>query len=117
MANEKWKKSSWCLALATMLLACGSGGDDGGSSGAAGTGGTRDSGTDGRNETTSDAASPTSSDGTMCGIAGGACVNATDCAIDRSQLDPKVGTCARSCTGSSKCTADCLHTGGLTVEC
>jgi hypothetical protein len=62
----------------------------------------------------SDAASD---DGATCGQSAGACVNAADCAIDRTALDSQVSTCARSCTGSSKCTADCLRQQGLTSSC
>jgi len=47
----------------------------------------------------------------------GACVNPTDCTVGKSTVDSKVTNCAKSCTGGSKCTADCLMKEGVTMDC
>jgi hypothetical protein len=41
----------------------------------------------------------------------------TDCAIGKDKLDPMVTMCAKMCSGSSKCTSDCLQKDGVTMGC
>ncbi len=65
----------------------------------------------------SDASVPPADDAGTCGVSAGACVNATDCALGKAELDPKVTTCAKSCSGSSNCTRDCLVKDGVTMDC
>jgi len=56
-------------------------------------------------------------DGGLCGASAGACVDPTDCSVGKTTLDAKVTICAMSCTGGSKCTADCLAKEGATMGC
>ncbi|SRR6266545_1847825 len=138
MLNEK--SAMWCLVATTMFFACSDGSDGGQSSGSGGASSSMGaSGSSTTSSATSGSTTSSSSTGTsgaggtsgstgsgggdtdaasvMCGIQAGACVNTTDCAIGKAQIDPKVATCARGCAGGSKCTADCLVKEGVTTAC
>src|SRR6266496_51100 len=141
MFNEKAVRLRWCVVLVATLLACAGSKDDGQGSGAGGSSsssstssgasgstgvssGTSGSGTSGASGAagaaggdTDDAGGPSGEGGLSCGTQAGACVNATDCAIGKDQIDPKVATCAKMCGGGSKCTADCLVKDGVTTAC
>lgn len=105
----------------------GSGGDDGGSAGAAGTdggsggsggaGGAAGSGGSGGSSGSGGSAGASSDAGGLCGTAGGACVDATDCAIGKSQMETWEGSCAQSSLGDSKKTATCMEGKGVTSPC
>jgi hypothetical protein len=60
---------------------------------------------------------PPGTDAGSCGTAAGACVNATDCGIGKTAIDPKVTTCAKMCNGSGTCTSTCLMKEGITMGC
>lgn len=102
----------------------GSGGDDGGSAGAAGTdggsggsGGAGGAAGSGGSSGSGGSAGASSDAGGLCGTAGGACVDATDCAIGKSQMETWEGSCAQSSLGDSKKTATCMEGKGVTSPC
>jgi hypothetical protein len=137
MMNEKPGGLLWCLVAGAAFVACGGGSDDGNGSGAGGsastatstsgsattTSATGTSGAGGTSGSTGSGGSDTDAGGTSdegglaCGVKAGACVNTADCSIGKAQIDPKVATCARTCAGGSKCTADCLVKEGVTTAC